>query len=86
MTCLARIPVEVVFLSALENFLANEWRRRGTLKRGGHVAFISIHDTNAEGGLACDPGTDLTPEKLYERRWAMTLMERALDCIRFTQR
>jgi RNA polymerase sigma-70 factor (ECF subfamily) len=69
-------------LSALENFLANEWRKRATLKRGGSVDFISIHDTDGEGSLACDPATDLTPDKIYERRWAMTLMDRALDRLR----
>jgi DNA-directed RNA polymerase specialized sigma24 family protein len=69
-------------LGALDNFLANEWRKRGTLKRGGNVDFISIHETDSAGRLACDPATELTPEKLYERRWAMTLMERALDRLR----
>jgi len=69
-------------LSALENFLANEWRKRTTLKRGGTVNFISIHDTGSEGNAACDPATDLTPDKLYQRRWAMILMERALDRLR----
>ena len=67
-------------LSALENFLANEWRKRDTRKRGGHLEFISIHDTHA--GPADDPVSDLTPDKIYERRWAMTLMERALDRLR----
>lgn len=69
-------------LSALENFLANEWRRRGTLKRGGNVDFVSLHEADVGGALACDPAMQLAPEKLYERRWAMTLMESALERLR----
>ncbi len=73
----ARGRFRTFLLTALENFLANEWRRRATLKRGGAIQFVSI-DNDED----CDPATDLAPDKLYERRWALTLMERALDRLR----
>jgi RNA polymerase sigma-70 factor (ECF subfamily) len=69
-------------LSALDHFLANEWRKRDTLKRGGHLDFISLDDGKPDAGRAVDPATDLTPTKLYERRWAMTLKEQALEHLR----
>ncbi len=64
-------------LAALKHFLANEWRRTQTAKRGGGQRLLSLDDT-AEALYAQEPASDLTPEKLYERRWALRLFERAL--------
>ncbi len=65
-------------LAALKHFLTNEWRRMQTAKRGGGQRLLSLDDT-AEAMYAHEPASDLTPEKLYERRWALRLFERALD-------
>ncbi len=65
-------------LTALKHFLANEWRRTQTVKRGGRQRLLSLDDT-AEALNAGEPASDLTPEKLYERRWALRLFERALS-------
>lgn len=64
-------------LSALNHFLCNEWRRSQALKHGGGVAHISIDDT-AETWYAAEPSSDLTPEKLYEKRWALSVFDHAL--------
>lgn len=64
-------------LTALKHFLANEWRRTQAAKRGGGQRLLSLDDT-AEALYAQEPASDLTPEKLYERRWALRLFERAL--------
>ncbi len=68
-------------LSALTHFLLNEWRRSQAVRHGGGVAFLSLDDT-AETWYALEPATDLTPEKIYERRWALCLFDRALQCLR----
>ncbi len=68
-------------LGAMNHFLANDWRRAHTLKRGGGKALISLDDT-AERRYAADAATGLTPEKMYERRWAWSLFERAFSRLR----
>jgi RNA polymerase sigma factor (sigma-70 family) len=68
-------------LGAMNHFLANDWRRAQTLKRGGGKALISLDDT-AEKRYAVDAVSDLTPEKIYERRWAWSLFERAISRLR----
>jgi RNA polymerase sigma-70 factor (ECF subfamily) len=68
-------------LGAMNHFLANDWRRAHTRKRGGGKPLISLDDT-AERRYAVDATTDLTPEKIYERRWAWSLFERAVSRLR----
>lgn len=68
-------------LTALNHFLANEWRRSHAAKRGGGQAPISLDDT-AEARYAQEPASHLTPEKIYERRWALSLFDRALGRLR----
>jgi len=66
-------------LAALEHFLAKEWRRVNTLKRGGGRGFISLDEGTAEHRLGLEPAHEETPEKMFERRWALTLLDHALD-------
>jgi RNA polymerase sigma factor (sigma-70 family) len=65
-------------LAALTNFLNNEWDKQQTLKRGGKIQIISLDETRAEELYSREPVESLTPEKLFERRWAFTLVERVL--------
>lgn len=67
-------------LGALQNFLANEYRREQTQKRGGGVAVISIDEMQAEERFALEPVDALTPEMQFERSWAFALLERV--CVR----
>src|SRR5438876_5337146 len=69
-------------LAALEHYLANEWRRSQAEKRGGKVAFISVDDQSAEHKYLQIPAKDLSPEKLFERQWATTLLEQVLARLR----
>ena len=66
-------------LASLKHFLANEWDRERAQKRGGGVEFVSIDDlTGAEHDLArFAPAPTLTPEQLYDRNWAMTILANA---------
>ena len=69
-------------LTSMKNFLASEWRRQATLKRGGNVEVVSIDYQDAENRYQVDPAHALTPEAIYERRWALGLLGRAIDDVR----
>ena len=58
-------------LAACKHFLANEHDRETARKRGGGRCPISIDRRDAEGRYLAEPAHDLTPERLFERRWAL---------------
>ena len=68
-------------LHALEHFLINEWKRAHRLKRGGETPSLSLDAEDAEHRYANEPAATLTPERAYEKRWAMTLLERVLAAL-----
>ncbi len=65
-------------LASLNHFLANEWDRKQAQKRGGGVTIIPLEMDSAEGYYRTDRADRLTPEKLFERRWALTVIDLAL--------
>ncbi|HKQ40482.1 MAG TPA: RNA polymerase sigma factor [Verrucomicrobiae bacterium] len=69
-------------LIALKRFLANEWDRARTRKRGGDRQIISL---DAEERYAAEPAESLSPDKLFERRWALTLLENVLEKLKGEQ-
>ena len=69
-------------LISMKNFLASEWRRQAALKRGGDVEVVSIDYQDAENRYRDEPAHAFTPEAIYERRWALELLERAVDDVR----
>jgi RNA polymerase sigma factor (sigma-70 family) len=69
-------------LTALTHFLANEWNRQQTRKRGGGLPVISWDAGTAEERYAREPFHELTPEKLFDRRWALRLLERVHEQLR----
>lgn len=66
-------------LTALSNYMVNEWHRERALKRGGDRRTLSIDWQAADVRYGLEPATDLSPEKLYERSWALSVLERAMD-------
>jgi len=66
-------------LTALDHFLANEWRRGHARKRGGGRTIVSLDDESIENRYSLEPTHDETPERLFERRWALTVLERAMN-------
>ena len=68
-------------LGSMNNFLVNEWRRAGRLKRGGGVEFLSIDTDAAEDRYAAEPAKDSNPDAAYEQRWAVTLIEQVLAAL-----
>ena len=69
-------------LAALKHFLANEWDRANRQKRGGGLAPISLDWQDAETRYQIEPADLLSPDKLYDRAWAVTLLERVINRLR----
>jgi RNA polymerase sigma factor (sigma-70 family) len=69
-------------LTAMKHFLCDERDRANAQKRGGGQRLISLDEQTAEGRYRLEPQTGASPEKLYDRRWALTLLERALERLR----
>ena len=69
-------------MTLLKHFLANEWNRECAQKRGGGKILLSIDDKTAETRYACEPADNTTPESLFERRWAVTLLEHVMERLR----
>lgn len=66
-------------LAALKNFLANEWQRGRAIKRGEGRALIPLDELLAHDGSQWEPADILTADKIYERRWALTVLEQVLE-------
>lgn len=69
-------------LTALKHFLANEWRNGRTQKRGGGNTVLSLDFDSAESRFQAEPSHEVTPEKLFERRWVLTLLDQVLERLR----
>jgi RNA polymerase sigma-70 factor (ECF subfamily) len=69
-------------LTSAKNFLANERARDRAQKRGGDQLKLSFDWAGAESRLSLEPADELTPERRFERDWAMTLLERVLERLR----
>jgi len=65
-------------LTAVQRFLCNQWEYSQAQKRGGGTSTISWDHELAENLYLKEPADDWSPEKLFDRRWALTLLEGAL--------
>ncbi len=65
-------------LAAINHFLANEWHRSQCLKRGGNVTFLPLDALEAEERYQCEHFGSHSPEELYERTWAIALLEKVI--------
>jgi RNA polymerase sigma factor (sigma-70 family) len=68
-------------LAALRNFLADERTSRKTQKRGGGQPVLSLDTGQGERCYRAEPGKDLDPEKLFERRWAEALLDQVMAAL-----
>ena len=75
----SRGKLRTFLLAAFQHHMADAVKREHALKRGGGVELMSLDGAAAEEWFACEPAEHETPETLYHRRWAMLLLERALD-------
>jgi RNA polymerase sigma-70 factor (ECF subfamily) len=69
-------------LASLQNFLADQRDRAGALKRGAGQPMVSFDSEEAAALYASEPANTLSPDKLLDRRWAMTLLERTQSRLR----
>jgi RNA polymerase sigma-70 factor (ECF subfamily) len=69
-------------LAALRHFLSDQRDRVRAAKRGGGVEILSLDAQEAEERYRLEPVERLDAERIYERRWAMTLLEQALTRLR----
>ena len=67
---------------SLNNFLINEWKRTGRLKRGGDLTFLSFDAHAAEERYAGEPIDESNPATTFERQWAVALIEQVFAILR----
>ena len=78
----ARGRFRTFLLKSLQHFLADDWKRAHRAKRGGGTIPLSLDGVAAEARYAAGLADTATPERLYEERWAMTLLEQVLEQMR----
>jgi RNA polymerase sigma factor (sigma-70 family) len=66
-------------LASLKNFLTEQHRQAGRIKRGGGTTVVSWDAATAEERFDSEPKDEATPELIYEKRWALTLLENVLS-------
>lgn len=71
-----------LLLSSLKNFLAQDHERQNARKRSGRVQILPLTSADPETRYGAEPGDPTTPDLLFERRWALTVLENALARLR----
>ena len=74
-------------LAAIKHFVANEWDREQAAKRGGDKRIVSLDAAafdweSGESRFLTEPAHELTAERLFERQWALALLDRVLSRLR----
>jgi DNA-directed RNA polymerase specialized sigma24 family protein len=65
-------------LAASEHFLAKEWRRANSQKRGGGVSFLALDDQSTGLGSVQVAAPGLSPEEFFDQQWAIAVLEQAV--------
>jgi len=69
-------------LTALTHFLSNQRDRARAAKRGGGQQFLSLDEIRTEQLRHLEPADHVTPDKLFDARWAVAVLEQALAALR----
>ena len=69
-------------LAALKHFLANEWDKSQRQKRGGGVTHLSLDWQSADERFKLEPPDIASPDRIYDREWALALLERVIMRLR----
>jgi RNA polymerase sigma-70 factor (ECF subfamily) len=72
-------------LAGVQNFLANEWQKNARLKRGAGLDIIPLDAFATEERHTFEPATEPSADKIFDRRWALTLLQRVLDQLQAEQ-
>jgi RNA polymerase sigma-70 factor (ECF subfamily) len=78
----ARGKFRSYLLGALKHFLTNDWHRANAQKRGGGQQFVEWDALDAESRYAIEPADQTDAEALFDKRWAMELLDRAMTKLR----
>src|ERR1700722_10832386 len=68
-------------LASLQNYLSKEADRARCLKRGGKMQFVPLDEKNAEDRYRLEPTDCVTAEKIFDARWALTLLNEAMSLL-----
>jgi len=66
-------------LTAMNHFLVNEWNKARAEKRGGGIPALSLDLAAAEERFDLEPADQATPDKIFDRQWALTLLNEVLN-------
>ena len=69
-------------LGTLKNYVSNQQNWANAIKRGGQHKLVSIDEETAEGLYVHEPATHATPDNIFEKRWAMAVIEEAMKRLR----
>lgn len=69
-------------LGAMNHFLADEWDKARAQKRGGGQTLLPLELDTAETSFSREPADQTTPEQLFERRWALTVLNTVVERLR----
>jgi RNA polymerase sigma factor (sigma-70 family) len=78
----ARGRFRTFLLKSFQHFLADDWKRAHRAKRGGGRVELPFDSDTAEGRYTVELVETMTPERAFEERWAMTLLEQVLSRMR----
>jgi RNA polymerase sigma-70 factor (ECF subfamily) len=79
---LARGRFRTFLLTSLKRFLINDWQKGRAAKRGDGQPLMSLDQRETETRFLAEPADLSTPEKAFEKRWALTLLEQVLEQLR----
>jgi RNA polymerase sigma factor (sigma-70 family) len=69
-------------LACLKHFLANEWDKANRQKRGGGIQHLSLDWQDADRRYQLDPPDNASPDRAFDREWALALLARVLERLR----
>ena len=69
-------------LTSMRNFVSHEWRRARAEKRGGGRSLLAWDELSPESRYQPEAASEMTPDKVFDQRWALTLFQQALVRLR----
>jgi RNA polymerase sigma-70 factor (ECF subfamily) len=66
-------------LTSMANFLTNEWEKMRAQRRGGGLRALSLDEASANQRYDLEPVDRATPETIFERRWAQTVIDAVIE-------
>jgi len=74
--------LRTLLLTAIKRFIQSEWRKTQAQKRGSGAEHLSIEQAAEEGWHGAEPADTMTPDRIFQQRWAVALLEAAMNELR----